>query len=241
MGLDRSERLSSLVSRAFAMKRSADGGGGGAGGGGKKSRLMQKTAAEFFAENKHFAGFESPGKSLYTSIRELVENSLDAAEAIGVLPEVHIMIQEIKMATFRRLHGMDASEKVDLDLYKNTETGDNPAPQKKSAGKKVSARDMTFFKLTVTDNGCGMKHEEIPKMFGSVLSGTKYGVRQVKLCQTISSSPDGAAQERGKFGLGSKMMSTGLPMQIRSSTGTSKPISVVKLDLGKQIYVFPLT
>jgi DNA topoisomerase VI subunit B len=52
-------------------KRSAE---DGASGGGKKSRLQQKTAAQFFAENKHFAGFESPGKSLYTSIRELVEN-----------------------------------------------------------------------------------------------------------------------------------------------------------------------
>lgn len=36
----------------------------------------------------HSTGFENPGKSLYTSIRELVENSLDAAESIGVLPEV---------------------------------------------------------------------------------------------------------------------------------------------------------
>lgn len=58
-------------------------------------------------------------------------------------------------------------------------------------------------------------------MFGTVLSGTKYGVRQ----------------ERGKFGLGSKMvliwskMSTGLPMRIRSSQGTSKQISFVELDL----------
>ena len=34
-------------------KRDADEGGGGAS---KKSRLTQKTAAEFFAENKHFAG-----------------------------------------------------------------------------------------------------------------------------------------------------------------------------------------
>ena len=34
-------------------KRDADAGGGGAS---KKSRLMTKTAAEFFAENKHFAG-----------------------------------------------------------------------------------------------------------------------------------------------------------------------------------------
>ena len=66
-----------------------------------------------------------------------------------------------------------------------------------------------------------MPHNEIPKMFGTVLSGTKYGVRQ----------------ERGKFGLGSKMvliwskMSTGLPMEIKSSQGSTKPISYVKLDL----------
>jgi len=66
-----------------------------------------------------------------------------------------------------------------------------------------------------------MPHDEIPRMFGSVLSGTKYGIRQ----------------ERGKFGLGSKMvliwskMSTGLPMEIKSSQGSMKKISYVKLDL----------
>ena len=31
-----------------------------------------------------------PGKCLYTSIRELVENSLDAAESIGQLPDIAI-------------------------------------------------------------------------------------------------------------------------------------------------------
>lgn len=35
-------------------KREAEAQGGG--GASKKSRLTQKTAAEFFAENKHFAG-----------------------------------------------------------------------------------------------------------------------------------------------------------------------------------------
>lgn len=31
-----------------------------------------------------------PGKCLYTSVRELVENSLDAAESIGQLPDIAI-------------------------------------------------------------------------------------------------------------------------------------------------------
>ena len=31
-----------------------------------------------------------PGKCLYTTVRELVENSLDAAESIGALPDIQI-------------------------------------------------------------------------------------------------------------------------------------------------------
>lgn len=35
-------------------------------------------------------GAMQPGKSLYTTIRELVENALDSAESISVLPEIEI-------------------------------------------------------------------------------------------------------------------------------------------------------
>ncbi|KAL3139887.1 DNA topoisomerase 6 subunit B [Trebouxia sp. C0009 RCD-2024] len=56
----------------------------------KADVLQQKSPAEFFAENKNIAGFDNPGKCLYTSVRELVENSLDAAESIGQLPEIGI-------------------------------------------------------------------------------------------------------------------------------------------------------
>ena len=46
------------------------------------SKLKQKSPAEFFAENQNIAGFDNPGKSLYTTMREFVENSLDATEAV---------------------------------------------------------------------------------------------------------------------------------------------------------------
>ena len=42
------------------------------------------------SENKNIAGFDNPGKCLYTSIRELVENALDSSESIGELPMVEI-------------------------------------------------------------------------------------------------------------------------------------------------------
>lgn len=32
----------------------------------------------------------------------------------------------------------------------------------KKGPKKIGGKDFSYFKLTVTDNGCGMKHEEIP-------------------------------------------------------------------------------
>jgi DNA topoisomerase VI subunit B len=32
----------------------------------------------------------------------------------------------------------------------------------------------------VQDNGSGMPHDDIPNMLGRVLSGTKYGVKQVR-------------------------------------------------------------
>jgi len=46
--------------------------------------------SEFFYKNRDIAGFSSPARSLYMSIRELTENSLDACEAGRILPEVYV-------------------------------------------------------------------------------------------------------------------------------------------------------
>ena len=64
---------------------------------------QQKSPAEFFAENKTIAGFDTPAKSLYTSVRELVENSLDAAERVGVLPDVSVTLEEISLERFQKV------------------------------------------------------------------------------------------------------------------------------------------
>ena len=62
------------------------------GGGSDAGKLQQKSPAEFFAENKNIAGFDNPGKSLYTTMRELVENSLDSAESAETLPLIEIQM-----------------------------------------------------------------------------------------------------------------------------------------------------
>jgi len=48
--------------------------------------------SEFFYRNRDLAGFTNPARALYMAVRELVENSLDAAELAGMLPDVYVRI-----------------------------------------------------------------------------------------------------------------------------------------------------
>jgi DNA topoisomerase-6 subunit B len=48
--------------------------------------------ADFFYRNRDIAGFTNPSRAIFASIRELVENSLDAAELVGVPPDIYIRL-----------------------------------------------------------------------------------------------------------------------------------------------------
>ncbi|MBN1804139.1 MAG: DNA topoisomerase VI subunit B [Sedimentisphaerales bacterium] len=50
------------------------------------------SVAEFFTKNRHLLGFDNPRKALLTTIKEGVDNSLDACEEAGILPEVKIIV-----------------------------------------------------------------------------------------------------------------------------------------------------
>ena len=56
-------------------------------------RYRGLSPAEFFHRNREIAGFSNPVRSLYQTIRELVENSLDATETHGILPEISVEIE----------------------------------------------------------------------------------------------------------------------------------------------------
>jgi DNA topoisomerase-6 subunit B len=49
--------------------------------------------AEFFHRNKEIAGFSNPSRALYQTVRELIENSLDATETHGILPFIDVEIR----------------------------------------------------------------------------------------------------------------------------------------------------
>lgn len=57
-------------------------------------RFRQLSPSEFFYRNREIAGFSNPARAVYQTIRELVENSLDATEMHGILPEIKLEISE---------------------------------------------------------------------------------------------------------------------------------------------------
>lgn len=50
--------------------------------------------SEFFTKNRHLLGFDNPRKALLTTVREAVDNALDACGEMKVLPEIKVIIEE---------------------------------------------------------------------------------------------------------------------------------------------------
>lgn len=57
--------------------------------------------SEFFAKNRHLLGFDNPRKALLTTLKEAVDNSLDACEEAGILPEIWVRIEEVAPNHFK--------------------------------------------------------------------------------------------------------------------------------------------
>lgn len=144
----------------------------------------QISPSEFFYRNRDLAGFSNPTRSLYTAVREFVENSLDACDQRGILPNVRLVIR----------------------------------------AEDPEARDPRTYILTVHDNGPGVAVEHVPLAFGTVLYGSKFGLKQA----------------RGMFGLGATMailygqITTNKPVHVSSSTdGKTKDTFEILLDIQK--------
>lgn len=59
------------------------------------------SVSEFFAKNRHLLGFDNSRKALLTTVKEAVDNSLDACEEAGILPEVWVRVDQPQPGRFR--------------------------------------------------------------------------------------------------------------------------------------------
>ena len=59
------------------------------------SKITKSSTAEYFAKNLQQVGFSSPLKAVLTTLKEAVDNSLDACEVSEILPELSIEITKV--------------------------------------------------------------------------------------------------------------------------------------------------
>jgi len=57
--------------------------------------------SEFFTKNRHLLGFDNPVRALLTTIKELVDNSLDACDEMKVLPDIMVQISSVSENRYR--------------------------------------------------------------------------------------------------------------------------------------------
>lgn len=63
------------------------------------SKITKSSTAEYFAKNLQQVGFSSPIKAVLTTLKEAVDNSLDACESNHILPEIEIEIVKVGMGS----------------------------------------------------------------------------------------------------------------------------------------------
>jgi len=64
-------------------------------------RQRDISISEFFAKNRHLLGFDNPAKALLTTVKEGVDNALDACEEAGILPSIRVEIAQRDETRFR--------------------------------------------------------------------------------------------------------------------------------------------
>ena len=114
------------------------------------------SVSEFFVKNRHLLGFDNPSKALLTTIKEAVDNSLDACEEGGILPELHVEVHDIVL---------EAAPKT------RPRSGDGEEGEPRSG---TLTRGEGRFRVVVQDNGPGIVKAQVPKIFGKLLYGSKF-------------------------------------------------------------------
>ena len=59
------------------------------------AKQKEVSVSEFFVKNRHLLGFDNPRKALLTTVKEAVDNSLDACEEGGILPDIAVIIEDL--------------------------------------------------------------------------------------------------------------------------------------------------
>jgi DNA topoisomerase VI subunit B len=141
------------------------------------AKQREIAVSEFFSKNRHLLGFDNPTKALLTTVREAVDNALDACEEAEILPTIEVQIDDLENNRYR---------------------------------------------VSITDNGPGILKNQLSRIFGQLLYGSKF--HRLK-------------QSRGQQGIGISaavmygQMTTGQPSVVISKTGKGRPAHRMELQI----------
>ncbi|HOX24757.1 MAG TPA: DNA topoisomerase VI subunit B [Candidatus Krumholzibacteria bacterium] len=191
---------------------------------GTAETLAQKqreiSISEFFTKNRHLLGFDSPAKALLTTIKEAVDNSLDACEEAGHLPRLHVEIRPEE----DKFKGLDLPSLAETAATGATATG-NGNGNGKSKGKLPVVREERY-RVVVEDNGPGIVAAQVPRIFGKLLYGSKFhSLKQSRGQQGIGISA------AGMYG----QLTTGKPVTVYTRTAPDQPARRIQLHLDMKL------
>lgn len=66
---------------------------------GVSSKITSSSTAEYFSKNLQQVGFSSATKAVLTTLKEAIDNSLDACEEAGILPSINVLIEKAGTGT----------------------------------------------------------------------------------------------------------------------------------------------
>jgi DNA topoisomerase-6 subunit B len=165
------------------------------------SRQREISVSEFFTKNRHLLGFDNPAKALLTTVKEAVDNSLDACEEAGILPDIVVEIREVAATAPRAKNRREVEP---------------------TAGDRTVPAGPSRFRVIVEDNGPGIVKPQIPKIFAKLLYGSKFHtLKQSRGQQGIGISA------AGLYG----QLTTGKPVVITSRTARGRPAFQVHLRI----------
>ncbi|MGE3107363.1 MAG: DNA topoisomerase VI subunit B [Phycisphaerales bacterium] len=160
------------------------------------------SVSEFFAKNRHLLGFDNPRKALLTAVKEAVDNSLDACEEAGILPDITVVIEDLEEG--------------------NKGSRDQGTKGDEKAGKKSKANQSSRYRVTVVDNGPGIVRKQVENVFGRLLFGSKF--HRLKMSRGQQGIGISAA---GMYGL----ITTGKPMLIQTRPKANQPAHHIELAM----------
>ena len=126
------------------------------------------SVSEFFVKNRHLLGFDNPSKALLTTIKEAVDNSLDACEEAGILPELHVEVHDLALEAMKRDAELTKGEGRFLVIVQDNGPGIVKAQVPKIFGKLLYGSKFHRYKQARGQQGIGIS---AAAMYGQLTTG----------------------------------------------------------------------